>query len=553
MSKKIQEKTAVEKNNSAAFSLKTFNANPLVSTYLPVIVFALVTFVLRWRLLDIPLERDEGGFAYMGYTWLNGTPLFSDYVDVKPPMIYILYGIFEGLFGATPKGIHTGLFIFNLGFTITFYFYIKKKFSFGTAVISSLVFIFLSALPNVFGFAAHATQLLLWPAIAGIWLTDYSLEKSKIHYLVPAGFLLGMAFLVKQQAIGFMLLAGFYLTYLTLIKDKNWKRWLFTGSILTISALSPYLICIIWFYFSGNLNNFWYWTYVWPAQFAATQTGNIDVFKMMYNMVTNNIEIFWYLGLSGVILSCLDQWSAENKVFTVLLAIFGFISLSVGFHYYPHYFVVLLPAISLGVGLAFHFTYRILSRFTQNTIFTYPAMIFAFILLFYKQYTPQKNYFTKTKKADIVRQVYGTNPFQESYILGNKIKSMSKSGDSILVLGSEPELLFYAKLPTISQHMHYYQLVDGGPQNDSLQTELITKVEKSKPRFLVFARSGFSWLVKDPNNQLFQWVNKLFQSYNLKGVINIYKNNPSEYYWDAEATQDKVGSEDVLFFFELKQ
>ena len=92
MSKKIQEKTAVEKNNSAAFSLKTFNANPLVSTYLPVIVFALVTFVLRWRLLDIPLERDEGGFAYMGYTWLNGTPLFSDYVDVKPPMIYILYG-----------------------------------------------------------------------------------------------------------------------------------------------------------------------------------------------------------------------------------------------------------------------------------------------------------------------------------------------------------------------------------------------------------------------------------------------------------------------------
>lgn len=53
MSKKIQKKTAVEKNNSAAFSLKTFTSNQLVSTYLPVIVFALVTFVLSPNSVDI--------------------------------------------------------------------------------------------------------------------------------------------------------------------------------------------------------------------------------------------------------------------------------------------------------------------------------------------------------------------------------------------------------------------------------------------------------------------------------------------------------------------
>lgn len=548
----MSKKNIVPIEQQEPFSMQKMLDHPIFSKYVPVLLFALVTYLLRWRLLDIPLERDEGGFAYMGYSWIKGNPLFSDYVDVKPPLIYILYGVFESIFGTTPKGIHTGLFIFNLGFTITFYFYIKQKFSFGTAMISSLVFILLSSLPNVFGFAAHATQLLLWPTIGGIWLLDYSLKQSKIFWLIPAGILLGIAFLIKQQAIGFMLFAGFYLTYILLIQEKNWKKWLISGSVLTSSAVLPYILCILWFYASGRLNNFWYWTYTWPSQFAATQTGNIDIFNMMYGMVTRNIEYFWYLGLVGIILSFFDKWSSENKVFAGLLTFFGFAALSVGFHYYPHYFVLLLPAISLGVGLAFRFVYTKINLVTQNTMLTYPVITVVFFMMFYSHYKPQKGYFTKTKKEDIIRNVYGTNPFQESYVVGNKIKSMSKQGDSILVLGSEPQLLFYSQLPSISQHMHYYQLVDGGSQNDSLQSELITKVEKSKPKYLVFVRNNFSWLEKDPKNKLFQWMDKIIPFYNLKGFVNTYPDKASEYFWDAEATQDKMGSGDIIFLFELK-
>jgi 4-amino-4-deoxy-L-arabinose transferase-like glycosyltransferase len=548
----MSKKNVTPQSDVSQFSLQKLLENPIISKYFPVLIFALVTYFLRWRLLDIPLERDEGGFAYMGYTWMNGTPLFSDYVDVKPPLIYILYGIFESVFGATPKGIHTGLFIFNLGFTITFYFYIKQKFSFGTAMIGAMVFILLSSLPNVYGFAAHATQLLLWPAIGGLWLTDYSLKNAKIVWLIPAGILLGIAFLIKQQAIGFMLMAGFYLTYVTLIQEKNWKNWLTAGFILTLAAISPYICCIVWFYLSGDLNNFWYWTYTWPSQFAASQTGNTEIFNMMYGTVTRNIETFWYLGFVGIILSFFDRWSMENKVFAALLTLFGFAALSVGFHYYPHYFVLLLPAVSLGVGLAFHFVYAKLNLISPMKMLNYLAITLAFLLMFYAHYKPQKDYYTKTKKENIIRKVYGTNPFQESYIVGNKIKNMSAEGDSILVLGSEPQLLFYSQLPSVSQHMHYYQLVDGGAHNDSLQSELITKVENSKPKYLVFIRNGFSWLVKDPKNKLFQWIDKLVPSYNLKGIVNIYPDKDSEYFWDAEATQNKIGSGDVIFLFELK-
>ena len=92
-------------------------------TWFSVILIMAMTWILRGRLLDIPFERDEGGFAYMGYSWIHGTPLFTDYVDVKPPLIYILYSIFGWLFGENPQGVHTGLLLFNLGFSLTFFLF----------------------------------------------------------------------------------------------------------------------------------------------------------------------------------------------------------------------------------------------------------------------------------------------------------------------------------------------------------------------------------------------------------------------------------------------
>ncbi|MBK8622648.1 MAG: glycosyltransferase family 39 protein [Saprospiraceae bacterium] len=442
-------------------------------------VFAII---LRSRLLDIPFERDEGGFAYMGYSWIHGTPLFTDYVDVKPPIIYILYGIFAFLFGEDPSGIHTGLLLFNLFFAITFFWFLRKYYNGGIALLAAISFVLLSSTSNVFGFAAHATQLLVWPAIAGIWLSREAVDQGNMKKMALAGVFLGIAFLVKQQALGFMLLAGFMVSFVALYPKPRWIYWLKSGAILTFFAVLPYLVCLAWFGATGALHNFWYWTYVWPSQFAATQTGNMEIFTMMYNMVSRDIEGVWYLGLAGVILIWFSKMSVHEKVFPVLLTIFGFLSLSIGFHYYPHYFVVFLPAICLGFGLSMYTLGYWIHKIgiSKNGAFGM-VTILAMIPLF-MAFSPLKNYYFSEKKQNILRRVYGTNPFQESYIMGTKIQKMSKPGDSILVLGSEPQILFYSKLPSVSEHMHYYQLVDGGSQNDSLQNVLIEKTEKSKPR-----------------------------------------------------------------------
>jgi 4-amino-4-deoxy-L-arabinose transferase-like glycosyltransferase len=513
------------------------------------VLLVIFAVILRSRLLDIPFERDEGGFAYMGYSWIHGTPLFTDYVDVKPPMIYILYGVFAFLFGESPAGIHSGLLLFNIGFAITFFWFVRKYYNSGIALLAALSFVLLSSSSNVFGFAAHATQLLVWPAIAGIWLSREAVVQENMKKMAFAGLLLGLAFLVKQQALGFMLLAGFMVSFITLYPKPRWVYWLKSGAVLTFFAVLPYLVCLFWFWMTGALDNFWYWTYVWPSQFAATQTGNMEIFTMMYNMVSRDIEVVWYLGLVGVIAIWFSNMSVYEKVFPAFLTVFGFLSLSIGFHYYPHYFVVFLPAICLGFGLTMytlgHWIYK--AGVSKNGAFGVVAVL-AMIPMF-MAFSPLKNYYFSEKKQNILRRVYGTNPFQESYIMGTKIQKMSKPGDSILVLGSEPQILFYAKLPSVSEHMHYYQLVDGGSQNDSLQNVLINKAEKSKPRFLVFSRVGYSWLNKNPESKLFTWINPFLQNnYNLIGVANPRPQQTAEYFWEKDASFDKMKEESLLLF-----
>jgi len=71
-------------------------------------VLALVAAV-RIRLLNMPLERDEGEYAYAGQLMLQGIPPYQLAYNMKFPGTYAAYAFIMGLFGQTPAGIHFGV------------------------------------------------------------------------------------------------------------------------------------------------------------------------------------------------------------------------------------------------------------------------------------------------------------------------------------------------------------------------------------------------------------------------------------------------------------
>src|SRR5881296_3567228 len=92
---------------------------------LAVIVFGL-TVAIRIRLLGIPLERDEGEYAYAGQLLLQGIPPYKLAYNMKFPGIYAAYALVMLLFGQTAAGIHLGLLLVNVASIILVFFLGRK-------------------------------------------------------------------------------------------------------------------------------------------------------------------------------------------------------------------------------------------------------------------------------------------------------------------------------------------------------------------------------------------------------------------------------------------
>src|ERR1700694_3996957 len=83
-----------------------------VSAYL---CYALLTLVIvlfaaiRYRLREMPLERDEGEYAYAGQLILQGVPPYQLAYNMKLPGTYVAYAVLMAVFGQTLVGVRIGM------------------------------------------------------------------------------------------------------------------------------------------------------------------------------------------------------------------------------------------------------------------------------------------------------------------------------------------------------------------------------------------------------------------------------------------------------------
>src|SRR6476659_7962083 len=77
-----------------------------------VVILGFAAFV-RIRLLEMPLERDEGEYAYAGQLMLQGIPPYKLAYNMKLPGTYAAYALIMAALGETPRGIHLGVMLGN--------------------------------------------------------------------------------------------------------------------------------------------------------------------------------------------------------------------------------------------------------------------------------------------------------------------------------------------------------------------------------------------------------------------------------------------------------
>ena len=491
--------------------------------------------VARFRLREIPLERDEGEYAYAGQLLLPGVPPYKLAYNMKLPGTYLAYALIMAFFGQTPAGIHLGLLLVSSATTVLIFFLAKRLFDSTVAVVAAASYTLLFTSPSVLGFAGHATHFVTLAAMGGLLLLFDAISSQRRLMFFWSGVLLGLAFLMEQPGIFFVLFAGAYLIKSQCKPEVSWPDFLKRLAAFCLGAATPFALTCLWLWRAGVFQRFWFWTFTY-ARLYGTMMSLSDAREAFWENVSGVIGpgvFIWILAVLGLAVLFWNRQNLDKIFFLIGFLLFSFLAVCPGFSFREHYFILLLPAIGLLTGAAVGLTAQQLrDRPKLRSLRFIPAMLF--VIAFGYTISAEWEFLFAVDPITACRWRYGSNPFHEAAEIGVFLKTHCSPSASIAVIGSEPEICFYSQLHSATGYIYTYPLMEEQPYPLTMQKEMISEIERAGPEFIVFVQVPVSWLRHpDSPDLVFNWAQKYAaDQYELAGLVE--RLDTPRYWWGED-------------------
>jgi general stress protein CsbA len=488
---------------------------------------------MRVRLLELPLDRDEGEYAYFGQLLLQGLPPYASAYNFKMPGIYAVYAVILAVLGQTPASIHVGLLIAN-ALAIVLMFLVGRRLI-GTlgGVAAAATYAALSLSPRLFSPSAYAEHFVVVPVLLGVVLLTTARARERLVTVYGAGALFGLAFLVKQSGGAFALFG--LLWVLADVQDA--RRRVTAGAVFVAGTLTPYVALCLAMLAAGVFSSFWFWTVRYAYHYGTAEplargVGNLWSASSTILATSYLAAVLAALGGSAVV------WDADTRSrFTPigLLLLCGLIATSAGLYFRNQYFILLLPAVALLAGVAVEAVTRRLAAGASPVRRAALAVAVVAVPLLHLVYLERAILLSATPRQ-VGRALYGMNPFPEAIEIARYVKEHAAAGDRIAVVGSEPEIYFYAQRRGATGYIYTYALMEPQPYASRMQAEMIREIEAGDPRFVVFVRVWSSWLIRPESDQtIFRWFDEYQKRFERIGVIDILSPGQTRYLWGEAA------------------
>jgi 4-amino-4-deoxy-L-arabinose transferase-like glycosyltransferase len=505
-------------------------------SWLGIAVIMLGAAWLRWHLLDIPLERDEGEYAYGGQLLLQGVPPYQLLYSMKLPGIYAAYALVLTLFGQDQTGVHLGLLAMNL-VSIMMVSLLGRRLAGPVAGIGAgAVFALLSMGQPVQGVFANAEHFVLAPALAGLLTLLFAVDSKRPWLLLLSGVLLGMGVLVKQHGAFFVVFAVCYLLLDRWLVRGRLADGLRQGMLLFCAALLPYLLTCLLLLKAGVFPQFWFWTVQYAKAYASQVPWGVAWGNLSdrAGTIVAASPLLWLAAAVGCILvAVVKDRQTDKRSFVVGFAIASFLAVCPGLFFRPHYFILLLPAAAVLAGVACHSLAGIVvgqQRPRQLAGLTLLLVALGLAQALYQQ----RQFLFAFSPAQASTDTYWPNPFNESLTIARFLRENSSPTDTIAIIGSEPQILFYSGRRSATGYIYMYPLMEGHEFALEMQRRLIAEVEGAAPEYLLFVRNPLSWLQTPASHtMIYEWFATYVEGYQQVGLIETFEQS-SNYTWFPE-------------------
>ncbi|HJT79583.1 MAG TPA: glycosyltransferase family 39 protein [Chthoniobacterales bacterium] len=505
---------------------------------------------IRIRLLQMPFERDEGEYAYAGQLMLQGVAPYKLAYTMKLPGTHAVYALIMAAFGQSAGGIHLGLTIVNAITIGLVYLLGYRLYGQVCGLVAAACFGLIALSESVLGLAAHANHFVTLFVVAGAVILLGHRGAIPMRNIVIAGFLFGLAILMKQSAIAFAL-CGVMAVWPHDLKSWSLKGALLRGTAFGLAMAGPLIVTILTIRALGVADTFWFWTWHYAHEYAREVSwwdGWLNL-KAGIGRLAHAAPGIGLLSIVGFVVALrrprdFGFWPAVG------LSVAASASCAAGLHFREHYFIPILPLMGVWAGVAIQETYKEIRSRTARPIWVWVPLTLVLLALAATTYRHRRTFFRFTP-AEVVRYIYGDNPFPEALEIGRYLRDHCAADQSIAVLGSEPEIYFYSGRRSATGYIYVYGIVEKQKYAERMAAEMIQEIETRAPSYVILVDGLASWFPAPGNDPVHVW----FQSYakthlEQVGFVDILSPKITEYHldtWAGKYRSAKSGSALTIF------
>jgi 4-amino-4-deoxy-L-arabinose transferase-like glycosyltransferase len=450
----------------------------------PIALFVIV-IALRAPLFDLPLERDEGEYAYIAWRLAAGETPYLDWFDQKPPGAFLAYRLALALPGDPIVAIRAVAALFCAGSVLALLGLARALFGAVAGVAAALLLAFLSADPMLQGPIAN-TEIFMVPwivAAALLTLRMLGAERPPLATAVAIGLALGIATAFKQVAL---VNAPFFLAVCAW-RAPSGARGSATARFAAAMAAGGLLVwgpILLWLWQRGALA---------PAIDAIllhnlAYSGALTLPQRVSQLVYTSSPLIATQGVAWLLAAL--GWIAlarrEDRLPAVFLggfALVNAIGVSASGFYFPHYFQQLLPAVA---ALAAAAVTAGSGAGARRRALSWVGAALALIPLVVGAVG-----FWRIDPEQASRRIYPANYFDVMPAIAAEVAAQTSPDDRIFVFGSEPEILFHARRVSASRYIFLFPLFGAFADAEQRQAGVIAELEAARPAAIVWIPTKF--------------------------------------------------------------
>ena len=198
--------------------------------------------------------------------------------------------------------------------------------------------------------------------------------------------------------------------------------------IFAAGAILPLMVVLAIALFNGTFDKLWFWTFKYSAAYAGAvplSRGMENLYKSLVE-VTDGFALWWIMAASGFLILVIDEWFKKIRWTIVSFTLSSLLAVSIGLYFRNHYYILLLPAAAMLVGILIDSLHYYISRkCSYKVAISLPVIFFLFVIILGLKV--HQDYFLLEKPETLVKSIHGPNPFLESLKIGEFLRSRTIS------------------------------------------------------------------------------------------------------------------------------